>query len=64
MVELHGGFVLPNRLVETDCQGHQMSVLLLKPVIVDVVADDNRRHVHGQAEKYVKHKSTPPSVLD
>ena len=39
-----------------------MNILLLEPAIVDVIADENRRYVHSQAEKYVKHTPTPPFV--
>ena len=53
-----------NRLMRPIVRGTKMNGLLLQPVIVDVIADDNRRYVHGQADKYVKHTLTPPSVVD
>jgi len=43
-------------------RGTELNSLLLQPAIVDVIADDNRRYVHGQADKYVNHTLTPPFV--
>ena len=57
MVELHGGFVLPNRLVVTDCQGHSdcRRLLLLEKAVVNVIADDDRQHIQSQRPNGAKH---------
>lgn len=53
--ELHGGFVLPNRLVRPIVRGNQMSVLLLNPTVVDVRGNNARHHADRQINEQIKH---------
>ena len=67
--ELHGVFVLPNRLANPIVRSNWENILLLlEPAVVDVGCDDDCRHVycevHRCVHEYVKHSPTPPSVLD
>ena len=56
-MELHGGFVLPNRLVETDCQGHLVwTCHLFNVPVVDVVADNTRHNSNNKRYENHRHR--------
>ena len=61
IVELHGGFVLPNRVTNPINQGQSEKLLCrLKPAFRDVIGDKIANHTNGQANQNFGHESHLP----